>query len=137
MDIKDENCAPHPIDNMARKIETLSSFLEKRTGVAPARVTVVPRLARMAEYDPEADEIKIRKEIGSDLDLAFAVCHEWRHCWQLKSGNMDSARYMDRDHSADADEYNLQPEEKDANAFGWAMVEIMTDGKVRPTLSLA
>lgn len=71
----------------------------------------------MAALAPDGSEICIRDGAKLDPDLYFAVAHELRHAWQLRT---DPDRWMAGYHNAtelDVEAYNLQPAELDANGF--------------------
>ena len=71
----------------------------------------------MAIYDNEKKVIKIKNSVQT-LDLLFAIAHELRHAWQIKE---NEAYWMNGYKSVKelgVEDYNLQPAEIDANAFG-------------------
>lgn len=56
----------------------------------------------------------------------FYIAHELRHLWQFNYGAF-SGDYKDSRHCSSVEEYNLQPEEVDANAFGTLIIAAMYD----------
>lgn len=59
--------------------------------------------------------------IKSDYDLWFALSHEMRHLWQLRSGRADLASYTAAD-ALDTASYNAQDIELDAHAWSFAVM---------------
>ena len=58
----------------------------------------------------------IRNDIEISEELFFALAHELRHAYQIASGeSLEEYRTSDR---ISIEQYNLQPLEVDANAFG-------------------
>lgn len=62
------------------------------------------------------DAVLIRNDIEISAELFFALAHELRHAYQIASGeSLEEYRTSDR---ISIEQYNLQPLEADANAFG-------------------
>ena len=62
------------------------------------------------------DAVLIRNDIEISAELFFALAHELRHAYQIASGeSLEEYRTSDR---ISIKQYNLQPLEVDANAFG-------------------
>ena len=62
------------------------------------------------------DAVLIRNDIEISEELFFALAHELRHAYQIASGeSLEEYRTSDR---ISIEQYNLQPLEVDANAFG-------------------
>lgn len=62
------------------------------------------------------DSVLIRNDIEISEELFFALAHELRHAYQIASGeSLEEYRTSDR---ISIEQYNLQPLEVDANAFG-------------------
>lgn len=62
------------------------------------------------------DAVLIRNDIEISAELLFALAHELRHAYQIASGeSLEEYRTSDR---ISIEQYNLQPLEVDANAFG-------------------
>lgn len=62
------------------------------------------------------DAVLIRNDIEISAELFFALAHELRHAYQIASGeSLEEYRTSDR---ISIEQYNLQPLEVDANAFG-------------------
>lgn len=62
------------------------------------------------------DSVLIRNDIEISAELFFALAHELRHAYQIASGeSLEEYRTSDR---ISIEQYNLQPLEVDANAFG-------------------
>lgn len=66
-----------------------------------------------------SDGKKIYIDIGRGIssDLFFAIAHELRHVWQIRQQGSYFSDYKTIDACSDHEEYNLQKEEIDANAF--------------------
>ncbi len=62
--------------------------------------------------------------------IVCAVAHELRHIKQYYDVNFDARKYK-QPHELTFEEYNLQPEEIDANAFGEIAMLMLTDSKPR------
>lgn len=79
----------------------------------------------MAQVDSDGKYIFLRKKERPDPDDFFAVCHELRHIWQLRT---DRDRFFNGYKTADLcgslAEYNRQEAELDANAFAGLTMEI-------------
>lgn len=62
------------------------------------------------------DAVLIRNDIEVSAELFFALAHELRHAYQIAGGeSLEEYRTSDR---ISIEQYNLQPLEVDANAFG-------------------
>lgn len=62
------------------------------------------------------DAVLIRNDIEVSAELFFALAHELRHACQIAGGeSLEEYRTSDR---ISIEQYNLQPLEVDANAFG-------------------
>lgn len=62
------------------------------------------------------DAVLIRNDIEVSAELFFALAHELRHAYQVVNGeSLEEYRTSDR---ISIEQYNLQPLEVDANAFG-------------------
>lgn len=71
----------------------------------------------LAQCSPDGSTIHIRKIEKPNLDYFFAIAHELRHVWQIRT---DAERWLSNYLPADVltvEEYNNQPAEIDANAF--------------------
>lgn len=69
---------------------------------------------QIAALTPNA--VLILDDIAVSPELFFALAHELRHAYQIDHGeSLEEYRTSDR---ISADQYNLQPLEVDANAFG-------------------
>lgn len=91
-------------------------------GIRVPSIEIVDRLStptQIAAIDPDTMVLTLRRS-ASDPDKAFAVSHELRHVWQKEAG----ANFFDHmsPDSVDAVEYNMQPEEIDANAYAVFMM---------------
>ena len=62
------------------------------------------------------DAVLIRNDIEVSAELFFALAHELRHAYQIDSGE-SLEEYLTSDRIS-IEQYNLQPLEVDANAFG-------------------
>lgn len=79
---------------------------------------------QLAMYDPYNDILKIRKKYKNKLDLYFSVLHELRHKYQIDNNLFDFENYK-KINEVSNDEYNLQFEELDANAYGYIVMIAM------------
>lgn len=83
------------------------------------------RSTMMAGLDPINNKMIVKADMEL-IDALFAIAHELRHMWQ----HQYNAGYFFNDYKANTElsteEYNLQPAEIDANAFGMVMVEEIT-----------
>lgn len=69
---------------------------------------------QIAALTPNA--VLIRDDIAVSPELFFALAHELRHAYQIAGGeSLEEYRTSDR---ISIEQYNLQPLEVDANAFG-------------------
>lgn len=69
---------------------------------------------QIAALTPNA--VLIRDDIAVSPELFFALAHELRHAYQIANGeSLEEYRTSDR---ISIEQYNLQPLEVDANAFG-------------------
>ena len=87
-------------------------FREPRLGVT----SFDPENTLLAECDPVKGILVLRDKYFSQIELVLAVAHECRHLHQYAEGWL-SDRLRDRPNSDNKIEYNLRPEEVDANAF--------------------
>lgn len=83
-------------------------------------------------YDPIKNAIGLKRHYPTEFDEIFALAHEYRHVWQFKNKIFDFSTYKKREDCANIDEYNNQSSEIDANAFGCIIIDLITDGKVKP-----
>lgn len=70
----------------------------------------------LASYNYKKDVITIKKEYQDKRDLYFAIAHELRHKYQIDRKIYDFNNYKLSD-NIDLKNYNLQPQEIDANAY--------------------
>lgn len=79
----------------------------------------------MAQCSQDGSTIFLKKYDKPNPDQLFAIAHELRHIWQLKSDEQFYfSAYKPIELCSSAEEYNLQPAELDANAFaGLVMME--------------
>ena len=79
---------------------------------------------RIAEIDLDNNIIYL-KDDKINYDKLFAIAHELRHLWQ---SDVDHKFYFSNyqpSDQLDIDEYNQQPAEVDANAFGGLVMEYL------------
>ena len=77
----------------------------------------------MAQCISTGETIFIRPLEAPTLDYYLAIAHELRHVWQIRSHQTQYfENYKTRDMCSSLEEYNLQPAEIDANAFGQIMM---------------
>lgn len=105
-------------------------------GVDPPSVVLrsrrqMPTETTLAMLSEDGSSLLLRRDKQTGFDAAFSVAHELRHKWQQQT---DPERwftgYRPSADCADADEYNLQPAELDAQAY--AMLVMITLFNVRP-----
>ncbi len=79
----------------------------------------------MAQCDPSGSTIYIRPCEKATPDQFFAIAHELRHVWQLKTNKERYiSDYKPIDLCGSVEAYNLQKAEIDANAFaGLVMID--------------
>ena len=88
----------------------------------PCRIKSVDKLntdTQLASCDIKKRIVYVKRNIAVP-DALFAISHEMRHIWQAKSQD-----FKDYKSSAELsiEDYNLQPEEIDANAFAKIIME--------------
>lgn len=71
----------------------------------------------------------LRNDYDNIIDVYFSLAHELRHEYQSVNGFFRTDRYQTRDKLSLRD-YNLQPEEIDANAFAYFV--IVDEFKIKP-----
>lgn len=87
--------------------------------IDPPRIKEAEQLGTgttLAETSADGRTIRIKSGALS-MDLCFALAHELRHVWQIRT---DEAKWLDGYQPSsrlDLAAYNLQPAELDANAF--------------------
>ena len=73
----------------------------------------------IAQCSPDGTTIFVKPFEKINPDILFAVAHELRHVWQIRTDkNKYMANYKPVNMFSSVDDYNLQPAEIDANAFG-------------------
>jgi Zn-dependent peptidase ImmA (M78 family) len=111
--------------NVYAYIKNLCDLLDIQAPKMSFDTSHFPTDTTMALCDWSGDTIYLKQCKDPDPDYLFAVAHEIRHVWQIKS-NRDHyfASYKSVDQCSDPDSYNLQEAEIDANAFaGVVMIE--------------
>lgn len=71
----------------------------------------------LAQCSSDGNTIFVNLPDAPDLDVFFAISHELRHVWQIRTNR---AYYFDNyipPEAIDQKSYNMQPAEIDANAF--------------------
>lgn len=76
---------------------------------------------QLASYDPSREIITIKKEYENMYDVCFAISHELRHKYQIDYKLFDFKNYKSNSQTTSI-EYNLQPEELDANAYAYLIM---------------
>lgn len=75
-----------------------------------------------AMVDVELNTIYINKDLF-DFDVYFAIAHELRHIWQIKTDkDKYFSSYIPRD-KTDVETYNMQIAELDANAYALTIMQ--------------
>lgn len=107
----------------------IDKFIEKICGILNIEKPVVsfdtsnfstPTMS--AQCSPDGGAIHLKKMDKPTPDYLFAISHELRHVWQIRT---DSARWLPDYQPADrltVEEYNNQQAELDANAFATAIM---------------
>ena len=83
----------------------------------------------LASYNYKKDIITIKKDYEDIRDLYFSIAHELRHKYQVDRKIFDFDDYKLSD-NIDLKNYNLQPQEIDANAY--AALIMMSLFSVKP-----
>lgn len=108
--------------HLARRVidicHSLMEFREPRVGVTAFDAEDT----RLAQCDPVKGILVLRDKYPSETDLIFAVAHECRHLHQYAAGGLNE-RLKVRPKTDNKVDYNLRPEEVDANAFGSIIVQ--------------
>lgn len=79
----------------------------------------------LAQCEPSANIIYLKKIDKPDLDYMFSIAHELRHIYQYQTDEKSYlSEYKSSDKCSSIEEYNLQIAEIDANAFASI---VMTD----------
>ena len=77
----------------------------------------------LAQCDPSSNTIYIREYQEVNPDIFFAVAHELRHVWQVKTDeSLYFSSYKTVDKHNSVDNYNMQIAEIDAHAFAALMM---------------
>lgn len=106
--------------NYSEFIEIVCSNL-KITKPIVEEVLFLHTPTQLAEYVPADNVLKYR--IGKiSLDIMFAIAHELRHKWQAENCPEIFQDYVNST-EINADQYNLQNAEIDANAYAMVIME--------------
>lgn len=90
-----------------------------------------PTKTMKAYYDPLEKTMFLRKFDNLNLDILFAVSHELRHIWQVKTNEkFYFSNYKPIKETDSLEDYNLQIAEVDAHAF--AALLMMENFGVKP-----
>lgn len=81
---------------------------------------------QLAAYIPEKKLLQVKKRYENILDLFFAISHELRHKYQIDHDIYSFENYKTVGQLNNLD-YNLQPQEIDANAYAY-LIMISTMG---------
>ena len=88
-------------------------------GIVPPRIDQGEKLGTgttLAETEPDGSSIRIASADPSP-DLYFALAHELRHVWQIRTNEQKWLAGYQPSSVLDLIAYNMQPAEIDANAF--------------------
>lgn len=78
-----------------------------------------PTKTMLAQCSPSGDTIYLKKYDIPNFDQLFSIAHELRHIWQMQNDEqLYFSDYRPIDLCKNAELYNLQLAELDANAFG-------------------
>lgn len=106
-------------------INNICDILNITTPIISFNVSKFQSDTMMAQCNLSGDTIYIRKTDKPNPDYLFAIAHELRHIWQIKTNKSKFFdHYKPRENCNSVEEYNLQLAEIDANAFA---AIIMTD----------
>lgn len=101
--------------NIKEYIRKVSKILK----IDPPKIKMVDKLdteTMMAAVNPETNKILVKNNL-LNYDLLFSIAHELRHIWQYHNERSMFDDYKSSK-ALSKEEYNLQPAEIDANAFG-------------------
>lgn len=62
---------------------------------------------------------------SNELDIYFSIAHELRHLWQLENNKSLYFNNYKSTRELSINDYNNQPAELDANAFGYLVMKVM------------
>lgn len=99
-------------------INNVCDILHITTPIISFNVSKFQSDTMMAQCNLSGDTIYIRKTDKPNPDYLFAIAHELRHIWQIKTNKSKFFDYYKpREDCNSVEEYNLQLAEVDANAF--------------------
>lgn len=100
-------------------IEAICDTLDIDTPVVSFDTSQFLTETTMAQCSSDGKTIYLRKYEKPNPDQLFAIAHELRHFWQIRTDEEHYfANYKQANQCASVEEYNLQTAELDANAFG-------------------
>lgn len=111
--------------NIKEYIKTICRLLKIKAPKISDDVSKLMTKTMLAAYVSSEDTIYINLTAQS-FDLLFAIAHELRHKWQLKTNEqLYMGNYKTTVQCKNLIEYNLQLAEVDANAFGKVVMNEM------------
>lgn len=100
----------------------ICNILQIEKPIVKVDKSVFANSTAMAYFDYKNNTLFVPKPIVPSFDTFFAIAHELRHSWQVKTNfNYYFSDYKTRNEVSNK-EYNLQPAEIDANAFAKLVV---------------
>ena len=114
-----------------RFIEYVCNILNITVPIISYDVANFPTETMQAYYDSRTETMFLRKFTSLNPDVLFAVAHELRHIWQLKTNeNIYFSNYTSIKNGMSLENYNLQIAEIDAHAF--AALLMMENFGIKP-----
>lgn len=107
-------------------IEKVCELLNIESPLISYDTSHFPTTTMMAQYNPDNNTIFIKHCNKPNPDQCFAIAHELRHIWQIKTDkSLYLKDYKTVDLCKNVEEYNLQLAEIDANAYaGFIMINM-------------
>lgn len=104
---------------MDERIILFAEEVCRRLGISSPRITVgrdwrTPTM--LAQCSSDGFEVQVRND-SVTLDTLFALTHELRHVWQIRTDKEFYFGNYQPSNQTDSEEYNFQIAEIDANAF--------------------
>ena len=109
-------------------VEDFVKDISRKLKIDPPKIVFVNQLrtkTQLAEAIIENGKSTLKvKRANNDLDVAFAIIHECRHIFQAKYNTFSLGSHVSNV-DASVENYNMQPEEIDANAFATKIMSEM------------
>ena len=111
-------------------IEYTCKVLQIKPPIISYNESNFPTASMKAYYDSTQKTIFLRKFDSLNPDILFAVAHEIRHIWQLKTNEKFYFANYKQNSKESLEDYNLQIAEIDAHAF--AALLMMNNFGIKP-----